>query len=279
MRWVVTVSFGAGRVRQNAAVLAAREGVRLLVVDNQGTYGPPAHGEEVLVGHGNVGFGAGNNLAVRSLLARRALADEDLLFFVNPDVALDEPAADFIATARPPGDAIVYLGSPGVRRFYFAPALGVATTLPVGVEVFRGCFFCLRAGALLRVGPLAEGYFLYGEEVDYVLRARAAGLRVVRAAAPLVEHAQGTSSRAAGAFHRYYFRSRVVNFRRFARRPAAQAPVLLASLALMTAKHVRSPGALRQACAGVVAGLAADLSAFEAGAWPSPVGHRTDRPG
>lgn len=274
-RWVITVNYhGEAQVRRNAAALRAR-GVGLVVVDNSGTYPRPLTQAELLVtGHGNPGWAAGNNLGVRALAAREELTDDDLLFFVNPDVAIDASAAAFVAAVEPSPDALLYVETPGVRTVRFHPALGVATTLPLGQEVFRGCFCALRYGALRRVGPFSEGYFLYGEEVDFALRARAAGLRVERAVGVSAAHAQGAAAREAGAFPRLYFQARVLNFRRFARHPRAGLPVLGASLLAMAARHARTPRGLRQAWDGVRAGLRADLAAF---APPAPF--PTPRPG
>ncbi|MCC6763050.1 MAG: glycosyltransferase family 2 protein [Deltaproteobacteria bacterium] len=62
-----------------------------------------------------------------------------------------------------------------------AAPVEVSSVIGVALLVTRACFE--------RIGGLEESFFAYYEEVDYCLRARAAGLRVVVAPATSVRHA------------------------------------------------------------------------------------------
>ena len=66
------------------------------------------------------------------------------------------------------------------------------STLPV--NSLRGALLVLRAEAMDRFGPLDEGYFLYYEETEWLLRARRNGARIGLAAGALVQHRWGHST-------------------------------------------------------------------------------------
>ncbi|MCC6847875.1 MAG: glycosyltransferase family 2 protein [Deltaproteobacteria bacterium] len=64
-----------------------------------------------------------------------------------------------------------------------------AGTAPVEVPSVLGVAFLVTRACFERIGGLEESFFAYYEEVDYCLRARAAGVRVVVAPATTVRHA------------------------------------------------------------------------------------------
>jgi hypothetical protein len=49
----------------------------------------------------------------------------------------------------------------------------------IDVEVLVGCFWTVRRKALDQFGLLDEGFFIYAEDVDWCMRCRKAGWRVV----------------------------------------------------------------------------------------------------
>ena len=51
-----------------------------------------------------------------------------------------------------------------------------------------GCALLVRLAALPAIGLLDEEFFLYGEDVEWCLRARRAGYRVVHEPAAVVRH-------------------------------------------------------------------------------------------
>jgi len=60
---------------------------------------------------------------------------------------------------------------------------------PYAVTGVLGVAFLVTRACYERIGPLAEGFFAYYEEVDYCLRARAAGFRILVVPAVSVRHA------------------------------------------------------------------------------------------
>ena len=55
---------------------------------------------------------------------------------------------------------------------------GINLDLVQQVEVVAGCFMFVRRQAWEQVGPMYEGFFMYGEEADWCFRFRRAGWRV-----------------------------------------------------------------------------------------------------
>ncbi len=70
------------------------------------------------------------------------------------------------------------------RRVWESPA-------PVAVAALSGALLAVRAATAARIGAWDEGYFLYFEENDWLLRARRLGMRLAVAPAARVEHAWG----------------------------------------------------------------------------------------
>lgn len=137
------------------------------------------------------GFGANHNAALLN-------ADSDFVLVADPDLALPEPVFDTIESALAhPGSGIVAplahtpAGEPedngrplptalrllrrrlqGRRFEQCRPGQG-----PVDVDWLAGLFLAMRRDTFLQLGGFDERYYLYCEDVDLCLRARAQGLR------------------------------------------------------------------------------------------------------
>lgn len=156
----------------------------------------------------NVGFAAGNNVAIRSSAA-------NIVALVNPDVILSpdwlaQVVATFAGDARigivggklwyPDGRTIQhgggYLRPPQAMPGHYA--LGETDTgqadEPRDVEYVIGGATAIRREVVAGVGLLDEGYFLYYEDVDYCARARRAGWRVVYAPAATAVHIESATA-------------------------------------------------------------------------------------
>lgn len=152
----------------------------------------------VLTGHGNVGFGRGHNLGMRSARA-------PLHLILNPDVEMDEDALDAAVRyleARPPSGAVMARArNDGGEPLYLAKSMpSVLVLLLRGfapswlrrlfrgvldryemrerdwsreqfpIPVAGGCFLLCRRSALDAVSGFDERYFLYFEDYDLSLR-------------------------------------------------------------------------------------------------------------
>jgi N-acetylglucosaminyl-diphospho-decaprenol L-rhamnosyltransferase len=208
--------------------------VRVVVVDNASGDGSDAQilGEvhrngwedwvEVISSGRNGGFAYGNNLAIRAALAADPGAPFVLL--LNPDT-LVRPGAlrillDFMANHPQAGLAGGRSedsdGTPQHCAFRFmSPASEFAAYARVGVvdrilarwkvtlgipvvarpvDWVSGAVLMIRRDVIDQIGLLDEGYFLYFEETDFILRARKAGWTCWHVPESRVVHFVGQSS-------------------------------------------------------------------------------------
>ena len=177
--------------------------LRAMVVDNGSTDGSPAklaadfpEVEIVALGE-NRRFAGGNNEGLRRALA----AGDDAVMLLNNDTEADpglierlllaleqDPRAGAAAPLiyfRPPSDRIWYAGAACVPALGFGAHRGlrkrdegqyraVETT-----GYLTGCCVLAWRDTWTRVGLLDERYFIYAEDADWSLRARAAGYRLL----------------------------------------------------------------------------------------------------
>lgn len=90
----------------------------------------------------------------------------------------------------------------GLGRAWRGVPAGAPEAVPCGY-VTGAALYATRA-CLERVGLLDEGYYLYGEDADYCLRARAAGFACLWAPAAVVRHKVSGSSGPASPFKAYH---------------------------------------------------------------------------
>jgi GT2 family glycosyltransferase len=200
---------------------------------------PAAAGHaELLAGHGNVGYGGANNLALARL-------HSDVHLVMNPDVELDpgalaaglrsfaaHPEAVLLAPAvrgddgavqylckRKPSVAVLFLRgfAPRWVRERFATRLAdyemrdaIAERYLAGVPLASGCFMLVRTAALRRVGGFDPAYFMYFEDYDLSLRIAREGAVAYEPAMRIVHH--GGEAARKGLRHVLWF---VASARRF----------------------------------------------------------------
>jgi N-acetylglucosaminyl-diphospho-decaprenol L-rhamnosyltransferase len=177
----------------------------------------------------NVGFAAGNNLALRALGFERAgeVGLPSGVLFLNPDTELlpgalnalhsclkRYPRAGVVGAQLQYGDgrfqhsAFDFPGFwqaaldlfPCPRRVYESRLNGryarrkylAGEPFPIGHPL--GAVMLVRREAILQTGLLDEGYFMYAEEVDWCLRMRAAGWKAYCAPGARVVHHSGQST-------------------------------------------------------------------------------------
>jgi len=184
--------------------LESLAGVETVVVDNGSVDGSTDAIEErfpevELIRAGvNLGFAAGNNVGIRRALDRGA----DWIVLVNNDATAARDLVDALtaASARHPNAGAlagkVYVDEPPDRLWYaggsFEPRLGYSGRVRGAgkrddgsydqerdVDWGTGALLAVSREAINRVGLLNEELFAYLEDVDWCLRIRDAGMRVV----------------------------------------------------------------------------------------------------
>jgi len=254
----VIVNFNGGMLLTDSvrSVLASTEPVKVVVSDNGSTDGSVEHlrralgwrPQLVVVENGdNLGFAKGNNVAL-------PMTEGEHVLFLNPDcvIAPDTIARMTDLMERTPGAGMAGClirnldGSEqaGCRRAVPTPYLTSVRTLgldklfpknprfrsfvltdmplpegPVDIEALSGAFMFVRRKALEDVGPLDEGYFMHCEDLDWCMRFRERGWRILFDPTHDVTHAQGVCSigrpfrvlwykhRGMVRFYRKFFRS------------------------------------------------------------------------
>jgi GT2 family glycosyltransferase len=154
---------------------------------------------KLLGNHGNIGYGAGHNLAINSVksdfhlvLNPDVLLEKDALlhaceFMVSyPEVGLLTPSArdrqghsQYLCKRYPTLLDLLLRGfAPGFLKQFFQKRLHdyelrdkVGNAVMWDVPIVSGCFMLFRQSALRRLGGFSPSYFLYFEDFDISLRA------------------------------------------------------------------------------------------------------------
>lgn len=216
--------------------------LRARVVDNGSSDGSAAAiarefpTVEVLALGENRRFAGGNNEGLRRVLA----AGDDAAMLLNNDTECDpallaellgalerDPkagaAAPLITYASPP-DRIWYAGAHCIPALGYAGHRGLRVrnrgqyrvTQPTGY--LTGCCLLARREVWAEVGLLDERYFIYAEDADWSLRARAAGWKLLFVPAAQLKHKVSASSGDASAWKIYQrLRANLTLFARHAR--------------------------------------------------------------
>jgi len=153
----------------------------------------------------NLGFGAGVNVALRSL-AERGLADDDVLL-LNPDARISPDDVEVMHAALHDSPRFAAVGATQtepdtgrpVRVWWPFPSPARAWIDALGLGRFDrakgfaiGSVLLLRSEAIAEIGFFDEQFFLYAEEVDWQKRARDAGWDIAVAPARATHIGAGT---------------------------------------------------------------------------------------
>jgi len=195
----------------------------------------------------NLGFAGGNNVGMRFALAQ---GDADYVWILNNDTVVEADALQAMVNrceSAPPdqpmtcGSLVCFYSDPQVIQAMGGSAFNTRTgiaSMTLGrfrrrdesidhaaiektMAYVTGCTWLLPIRFLQDVGLMEEGYFLYYEEIDWVMRA---GQRFGMGYAPdsIVYHKEGSSigsktmNRAPSLFAEFYMtRSKLLFMRRF----------------------------------------------------------------
>jgi N-acetylglucosaminyl-diphospho-decaprenol L-rhamnosyltransferase len=177
---------------------------------------------ELIPSSDNRGFAAGNNVAIRA--TRERYADAGWILLLNPDT-LVRPGAltrlrDFVASRPEVGAAggrsedldttpqvccfrfpnavnevLGHLGIGLLGRLFERHLTGLGIPeQPRQVDWVSGAFVLLRREMIEQMGLMDEGYFLYFEETEYLLRAQRAGWQCWHVPDSRIVHLVGQSS-------------------------------------------------------------------------------------
>jgi GT2 family glycosyltransferase len=275
---VITVNFNAGTrlVECVRSVLDSKTPVEVLVVDNGSTDGSlealrHAVGADprvrILENGSNIGFSRANNRAL-------AWAEGDYLLFLNPDCVI---APSVIGRMRAVMECSPEAGLAGClvrnpdgseqltcRRD--APTLGRAfahafgltrfrsgqeesngcrrlpSSDPIEVEAISGAFMFARRSDIAAVGPLDEAYFLHCEDLDWCMRFRRAGRKVLFVPDASIVHYKGTCSRTRPVRTLWHMHRGMIRYYRKFLRPSHAAPLFWLVVAGVALRFVAMSG-------------------------------------
>jgi len=161
---------------------------------------------EVIVNSCNLGFAAGSNIGIRYAIAKKA----DYIFLLNNDTLVSPDCIDnLVAQAHTLPNAgiltpkIVY--AENSNQIWFAGSWCHPLTLdatgfgrcksyqiqdcePQPVDYIFGTAMLIRREVVERIGLFDESFFMYYEDMDFCLRARAAGYKLYYVPTAIVQH-------------------------------------------------------------------------------------------
>ncbi|MGK2915721.1 MAG: glycosyltransferase family 2 protein [Porticoccaceae bacterium] len=229
---VIIVNYNAGALLVDGVAAALPQARQIVVIDNHSTDDslhrlearfPSEPRLTVIRAERNLGFAAGCNRGVRA-------ATQGTLMFLNPDCLLGANTLHRLLAVleSDPGIGMVggLLVNPdgseqgGGRRALptpwrsFVRAFGLyrlaprwpalffdfhlhtqpLPAQPIEVEAISGALMLVRRAALIDVGPWDEGYFLHCEDLDWCVRFRRNGWKIVFVPDAPVVHRQGACS-------------------------------------------------------------------------------------
>jgi GT2 family glycosyltransferase len=224
------------RVADNGSDAAYADALRPLLKDFEATAAD--FSATLLTGHGNVGYGAANNLAQQG-------NDADCMLILNPDVRMDQDALRAgleVLLTRPdvglvtpsavdangapvglaksyPSVLVLFLRgfAPKALRRAFAPLLAkydiALNTFDDSLGQFfvaSGCFMLMRSHIFKAVEGFDPGFFMYFEDFDLTVRARRFARVAYLPAMRIVHHGGGASRK--GLRHVMWFVASAARF-------------------------------------------------------------------
>jgi GT2 family glycosyltransferase len=191
---------------------------KILVVDNASEDGTAETVRslfpwvELICNDSNLRFAGGNNVGIRYSLKRAA----DYVLLLNNDTVVDR---DFLTQLVQKAEEQKQIGIVGPKVYYFGESkriwfaggriewwkgwishIGIREAdecqydIVKSVDYITGCCMLVKREVIRAVGTLDEKFHLYGEDVDWCIRARQAGFKVVYVPSSHIWHKVSTSS-------------------------------------------------------------------------------------
>lgn len=243
----VIVNYNAGEVLLECIASAQQQAGQIIVVDNASTDGsvaalrsayPAIH---IICNERNLGFAAACNLGAK-------VADGNHIFFLNPDCIIEQHTIQILLEAVHSTDDVGMVGGlltdPNgteqiggrrtvptpwrsfVRAFGFSslgnryPVLFSDFALhkqplpehPIEVEAISGACMLVRRNALEDVGLLDDGYFMHCEDLDWCMRFRQKGWRILFVPDARMIHHKGHSSKSRPIFVEWHKHKGMIRF-------------------------------------------------------------------
>jgi len=202
---VVTWGGGARALACLAGLAQTAPQVERILVAN-GVPPPPGVDASVTIVQlaSNTGYAGGANAGADAALERGATH----LLLLNDDVQVEAGCVEaLVAAAGDDAAAAPHIDAPGADAFAGAriDGRGFGVHGAGATDYLTGAALLVPRAVWERVGPFDERLFLYYEDVDWCVRARALGVRLVVADGARATHAAGSSTGGAqGATLAYY---------------------------------------------------------------------------
>lgn len=250
---VVIVNYNAGSILTECvrSVLRSSVPVRVHVSDNGSDDGSIRHLRAALdddpfltivENHANLGFARGNNVVL-------PLCRGDYLLFLNPDCIIQPDTLERMREAMETYPLAGMAGclirntdgteQAGCRRFVPTPWRAFVRVFrlsrifrnhprfssfvltgqplpahPTPVEAISGAFMFVRRSAMDYVGPMDEGYFLHCEDLDWCMRFRQKGWKILFVPGAKISHDHGVCGRSRPIFVEWHKHKGMIRFYR-----------------------------------------------------------------
>lgn len=236
---IITVNFNGNEITDlflNSLLSVKYQNFEVFVVDNASTVSP----DELKIKYPfihliksniNVGFAAGNNLAMRQ-------AKGDYFLLLNNDTEVDpnflDPLVTLMENNKKIGIAsskliyynkpntIQYAGHNGIN-FYTGRGFGIGFmeidsekyNTSYKTQLAHGAAMMISKAAINKVGLMAELFFLYYEEIDFCERVKQSGFEIWYCGASVVFHKESITTGKFSPLKTYYLtRNRLIYTRR-----------------------------------------------------------------